>query len=390
MFFFLFVISLARLIAFCYLAFFAYFRKYYYLTIAVAVYTHKTLNELAKYYPDCSGIFVIIDKHLSKYFHYFNGMPLIKITANEESKTIETVEAVIHRLLQLDADRDCFIVGVGGGITTDIAGFVASIYKRGVRFGFVPTTLLAQADAAIGGKNGVNEHNVKNTIGTINQPLWVYQSPEFFKTLPPRVFREGVAEILKTFLIFDPSYYRLSVDFFSSYIPDKSTAKEEKVLDDIISKCSFYKNVVVNKDEKERGERRVLNLGHTLGHTIEKFSNDEMEREIKRSSKKDITPEYMHGEAVGIGIIMAAMISHSAGNCSQKFVDMLRHDFSKVGLPVECSYKLNKLLKYIKTDKKVSGHKIHFIMPYCPGDIKDELISLSELYKLAKESEGLE
>lgn len=361
---------------------------------AVAIYTHKNINDLTKHIPDNSGIFVIIDKHLSSYFPLFNGLPLIKIKATEQNKSLETVSAITDRLLKLGADRDCFIIGVGGGITTDITGFVASVYKRGVRFGFVPTTLLAQADAALGGKNGVNFDNYKNIIGNINQPAWVYETPIFFATLPPRVFREGISEVLKTFLIFDAEYYKKSVDFFSSYNAKKQDDKSLAMLSDILGKCGFYKTSVVDKDEFERGERRKLNFGHTFAHAIEKYFNSidakAIAAALAQKNYKQLEPTYMHGEAVSIGIVMAAMISNAAGKCSEEYVEMLKKDFKRVGLPVECDVQLNKLLKAIKYDKKVSGHKIHFIMPYEAGRVEDELITLNELYKLAKKAEGVE
>ncbi|MDD2242081.1 MAG: 3-dehydroquinate synthase [Bacteroidales bacterium] len=357
----------------------------------MAIYTHKNISALTKHIPNNSGIFVIIDKHLSSYFSLFHGLPLIKLTATEQNKSLETVAAITNRLLKLGADRDCFIIGVGGGITTDIAGFVASIYKRGVRFGFVPTTLLAQADAALGGKNGVNFDNYKNIIGNINQPMWVYETPVFFPSLPPRVFREGIAEVLKTFLIFDAAYYKKAVKFFSTYNPKQQSDKSVNAFNDILAKCGFYKSTVVSKDEFERGERRKLNFGHTFAHAIEKYYNSldakVMTKALEQKNYKPIKPSFMHGEAVSVGIVMAAMISKAAGHCTQNFIDMLQQDFQSVGLPVDCKVELNKLLKFIRYDKKVSGHRIHFIMPYEPGHVEDELISLNDLYKLAKEAE---
>jgi 3-dehydroquinate synthase len=360
----------------------------------VAIYTRKNINDLTKLIPSNSGIFVIIDKHLSPYFPLFHGMSLIKITATEQNKSLETIGSITDRLLKLGADRDCFIIGVGGGITTDIAGFVASIYKRGVRFGFVPTTLLAQADAALGGKNGVNFNNYKNIIGNINQPMWVYETPMFFSTLSPRVFKSGISEVLKTFLIFDATYYKKAVKFFSSYNIKDENDKNITAINNLLSKCGFYKTAIVSKDEFERGERRKLNFGHTFAHAIEKYYNSidakVMSKALANKDYRPIEPSFTHGEAVSVGVVMAAMISHAAGHCTQEFVDMLKKDFQSVGLPTDCKVEINKLLKFIRYDKKVSGHGIHFIMPYAPGHVEDELISLNNLYKLAKKAEGLE
>ncbi|MEG0518683.1 MAG: hypothetical protein RR555_07430 [Bacteroidales bacterium] len=177
------------------------------------IYTHKGLNELPKYIPQSSGVFVIIDNNLKPYYgKYFKMFPVIEINTSENNKTLSIVQFILERLLKLDADRNCFIIGVGGGITTDIAGFAASIYKRGVKFGFVPTTLLAQVDASIGGKNGVNFHSYKNIIGTITQPEWIYICSDVLQTLHSREFKAGIAEVLKTFILFDKEYYKKGVD----------------------------------------------------------------------------------------------------------------------------------------------------------------------------------
>ena len=160
------------------------------------------INNLHKLIPKNRDIFVIIDNNLKEYMPLFKEYRTIGIETSEEYKDYSTIERIISILLAKGADRKSFIVGVGGGITTDMAGFAASIYKRGIEFGFVPTTLLAMCDAAIGGKNGVNFGGFKNMIGTITQPQWVFISPEFLKSLPNREFKAGAAEALKTFMIY--------------------------------------------------------------------------------------------------------------------------------------------------------------------------------------------
>ena len=165
------------------------------------LYTSQNISDLENIMPSCSGIFAIIDNKVEDYFSAMKNWKIFPLRALESSKTLATAARIYSWLMENKADRDCFIIGAGGGVTTDIAGFVASTYKRGVRFGLVPTTLLSSADASLGGKNGVNHLGIKNMVGTITQPQWVFQSPAFFKTLPKRVFKEGIAEVLKTFFI---------------------------------------------------------------------------------------------------------------------------------------------------------------------------------------------
>ena len=146
--------------------------------------------------PQGRRVFVVIDSNLKPFFGLFERYELIPIQTSEKVKTFATVEYIIEQLLERGADRSSFHVGVGGGITTDLCGCAASVYKRGIRFGFVPTTLLAQVDASIGGKNGVNFHAYKNMVGTITQPEWIYICTDALRTLSPREFRAGIAEVL--------------------------------------------------------------------------------------------------------------------------------------------------------------------------------------------------
>lgn len=337
-----------------------------------AIYTYNSIRDLEKHIPQNSGIFIIIDKKVTEKWGKPLEYPAIEVEADERRKCMEEVGRICGRLMEYGADRECFIIGVGGGVTTDIAGFVASIYKRGVSFGFVPTTLLAQSDAAIGGKNGVNFMGFKNILGTIRQPAFVYETPEYLKSLPPRVFREGIAEILKTFAIFDAEYFRKAVSFFGNTDHTSMSAAQEETLAEIIGKCAGYKSEVVAADEFEKGGRRLLNFGHTFAHAIEKHCIDHPESGMM-----------MHGEAVACGMVLAARVAFAAGKCSATCVEEITGAVLKAGLPAECGIDTAVLARSIKSDKKVSGGSIHFIMPYAVGDIRDELIGLDELYGLA-------
>ncbi|MCI1778379.1 MAG: 3-dehydroquinate synthase [Bacteroidales bacterium] len=353
------------------------------------IYTSKDLKGLASKIGPGHRVFVIIDNNLKQYYRYFENYHMLEIETSEIKKTMETVSCIYSRLLNEGADRNSFILGVGGGITTDIAGFVASTYKRGVKFAFVPTTLLAQADASIGGKNGVNFQSYKNMIGTITQPEWIYECPEVLQTLTPREFRAGIAEMLKTFILFDGAAYSQAAAYFSelndllkkqgSCIYNGEFYKND-ILEKLLGLCAGYKGRIVEKDPNEKGERRLLNLGHTFGHAIEKIFGD---------AGKDI----MHGEAVSIGIILAAKVAASLGRTKESFVIRLKEDFEAAGLPSELppdpvsgkKLMLSGLMEAIKKDKKIDGDFIHFILPEDAGRAEDIKLELKKLESIAND-----
>ncbi len=326
----------------------------------INIVTNLTLRGYESQIPSNSGVYVIADKNLSEYYSQFSDYKIIEIEATESKKTLETVAYVVEKLLEYGADRDCFIIGFGGGITTDIAGFVASIYKRGVRFGFVPTTLLAQVDAAIGGKTGVNFSAFKNILGVINQAEFVYCCTEVLQTLHIRHLRAGLAEALKILIIYDKATYDETISYFSKC--DYGSLDYEKVAS-IIDKCARYKCSVVERDEFEKGERRMLNLGHTFAHAVEKLCS-----------------EVSHGEAVSIGMVMAARLKPE----NNDFARQLRADLQSVGLSVDLPEELDfsQVFEIIKNDKKVSGGAIHLILPFDFEDVRDVLVEFNELEEI--------
>lgn len=271
------------------------------------------------------------------------GCPVLWIRATEEEKTLATVERLVTELLELQADRTTMLVGVGGGVTTDITGFVAAIYKRGVPFGFVPTTLLAQVDAAIGGKNGVNFDRYKNMLGTFREPAFVYIDTDFLKTLPPRALRCGAAEMLKTFLLADSRAYEQAVALFSGPHP-------EQVPDALVRRAGEIKLSLVEQDPEDHGVRQLLNLGHTFGHAIEKCST-----------------AYAHGEAVAIGIAMAARLACEQGLLAPETAQRIALDLAACGLPVEPPVPEAELRQAILQDKKRTGDKLRFVLPTAIG-----------------------
>ena len=202
------------------------------------------------------------------------AVPVKAVDVSETVKTMESVMDICSWLLDKGADRDALVLAVGGGITTDMAGFAATIYKRGVRFAYIPTTLLAQVDAAIGGKTGVNFEKYKNILGVIRQPEFTYLCPQVLESLPAREFLSGAAELLKTFIISDGGMYDRAVAYLKAYSQDRAATLEQKEVElkELITAAAAVKAGVVSRDQFEKGERRVLNLGHTFAHAIETLS----------------------------------------------------------------------------------------------------------------------
>ena len=274
------------------------------------------------------------------------------IETSEAGKTLETVQMLERWLLQADASRGALLLAVGGGITTDLVGFTAAIYKRGIRYANVPTTLLAQVDAAIGGKTGVNLDGYKNMLGAFRMPEFTVLEAAFLRTLPPREFRCGLAELLKTFLIGDGAAYGALVSSLQS-----AQNKDERGIEDDIRRAAAIKARIVAEDPEEHGVRAKLNLGHTFGHAIEHEA---------RLHGADIT----HGEAVAMGIVLAAELSERLGVAQKGLSAQLKADFSRLGLPVDCPYPVEDLVEALRKDKKaVAGGKVKFVLLRAPGDV---------------------
>ena len=268
---------------------------------------------------------------------------VVGLKTSEELKTMETAVWVTEKLLEADASRGALVLAIGGGITTDIAGFAASMYKRGIRYANIPTTLLAQVDAAIGGKTGVNLHGYKNMLGAFHMPEFTFLTASVLETLPEKELRCGLAEMLKTFLIGDAdSYSRAVSSGFSAKNLDGQdknglpSRKNAKIQDELIFRAASIKADIVRRDPLEHGERAVLNLGHTFGHAIEHCSKGAI----------------AHGEAVGMGIILAARLSEGLGLAQKGLAARLEKDFQRVGLETACPYGIDELASAMKKDKK--------------------------------------
>ncbi|MBQ9654226.1 MAG: 3-dehydroquinate synthase [Bacteroidales bacterium] len=311
----------------------------------------ENLRDVAALLEGEREIFVVYDENVShvaaEVIGVLDGVKgCIAIDTSEELKTMDTAVLICRQLMEADASRKALVLAVGGGITTDLTGFAATIYKRGVRYANIPTTLLAQVDAAIGGKTGVNFDGYKNMLGAIVQPQFTFICPAVLKSLPARELKAGLAELLKTFLIADSAAYSKAVSSFT----DGKTPEIPSA--DLILKAAAIKAAIVERDPYEAGERAKLNLGHTFAHAIEHEA---------RMRGDDV----VHGEAVAIGIIMAAGKAEREGIAENGLTERLKADFNHLGLPTECPY---DNLEFTK-DKKAAGEKVTFILPVKPGEV---------------------
>jgi 3-dehydroquinate synthase len=264
---------------------------------------------------------------------------------------------VFRKLLDIGADRSSFILGVGGGIVTDITGFVASTYMRGVDFGFIPTTLLAQVDAAIGGKNGVNLDGYKNIVGVFNQPQFVICDSAMLRTLPERELRSGLAEIIKAGIIGDAALF----DLFEKHTFEDITGNAD-LLEEMILRAIKVKVALVEGDERETGTRKLLNLGHTFAHAMEKN-----------------TPLYSHGEAVAAGIALISDAAARLGKLSSGDAARISNVIEKMGLPTRYPVEIKKLLAATRFDKKKERETIHIVHPTAIGRCETEKVPFEKL-----------
>ena len=281
------------------------------------------------------------------------------LDASEKAKDMATVLDLCSWLLEAGADRSSLLLAVGGGITTDLAGFAACIYRRGIRFAFVPTTLLAQVDAAIGGKTGVNFLDFKNMLGVIRQPEFTFECAQVLRTLPRRDFLSGAAELLKTFLIDNTG------NAYEKTVALLSAPADSATLQTLIAAAAKVKAGIVSRDEQERGERRCLNLGHTFAHAIEHEA---------RQAGLDIT----HGEAVAVGILLAARLSEAMGLAPKGLAARLEADWTACGLPTSVPFDLGTLTAAMTKDKKAEGDTIHFVLLSSIGQVEIRKISAAE------------
>ena len=302
-------------------------------------------------HSDFSKIVVILDTN-THIFCYPNfvakietnlEIEIIEIEAGEIHKSIDTCVSVWSALSNLNADRKSLIINLGGGVVTDLGGFVASTYKRGVKYINVPTSLLAMVDASVGGKTGVNIDTLKNQIGVINDPEMILVDTHFLSTLPQNEMRSGLAEMLKHGLIFSELYWSKFKDLSLLNIQD---------LDELIYESIVIKQNIVDIDPSEDNLRKTLNFGHTLGHAIESYYLSNPDK-----------PNLLHGEAIAIGMVLAIYLSSKLCNFSeektQEIKDLITKIFGKITIN-EADY--NPIIELLKHDKKNEHGNVNFVL----------------------------
>lgn len=304
------------------------------------IFIENSIEKIENVLPNTKVIVVIDESVCALYADLLEKYPAIKIHADEKAKTLETVYQIYKKLVELEADRHTFLLGIGGGITCDISGYVASTYMRGIRFGFIATSLMAQVDAAIGGKNGVNFQGYKNVIGSFNLPDFVGCDLRALTTLPPREYNAGFAEIVKYGLIQDATILKDLEDNI-----EKFRNKELKELSQLISKCVRIKVKIVNSDIKENGVRKILNFGHTIGHAIEK-----------------ITSDYNHGEALSIGMMWVLKFLQNKAIIPESDVTRICKILQLFDLPTSINPQFAAaIVDAIKLDKKRNNELFDFV-----------------------------
>lgn len=311
---------------------------------------YTSLNEHLKA-NNFSKIFVLVDENthehcLPKFLANVEAnadVEIIEIEAGEEHKTIDTCSGVWNTLSELDADRKSLLINVGGGVITDLGGFVASTFKRGIAYINVPTSLLSMVDASVGGKTGVDLGHLKNQIGVISTPDLVLIDTSFLETLPQNQMRSGLAEMLKHGLISDENYWNKFNDLSKLSIED---------LDELIYESVIIKRNVVEEDPFENGLRKTLNFGHTLGHAIESYF-------LSNPNKKEL----LHGEAIIVGMILASYISTKLAGFPKETTSKIKALFlsyyDKVDID-ESEY--GNIIDLLKYDKKNNHGNINFVL----------------------------
>lgn len=289
-------------------------------------------------------------KNIMKGLEYF----IFKITPGEESKSIENFVEINKFLVENNFNRGDAIIAFGGGVVGDLGGYIAASYLRGIDFVAVPTTLLSMIDSSVGGKNGINFMNLKNQIGSFYFPKYVHIDYSFLETLDERNINNGLAEIFKYSVLKDRELF--------DYLKTADDLDYEK----IIYKSLNIKLDFVRDDERDRGKRQKLNLGHTIGHGIESLSNYELN----------------HGESIGIGTIYMARAAYKLGLAEDDFYKDLIEAFKNHNLPISYDFDTDEILEVLKHDKKIKNNRINIIIPTKIGEVMSKKIDFNELREI--------
>lgn len=376
--------------------------------------TSSASSQLKALLSDYGHLYAFIDKELMMKSQIVRdlalelqeiGCPMREVEAVEESKSMDNVLEMCSWLMDKGADRDAVLVGIGGGITTDMVGFAAGIYKRGVRFVNVPSTLLSQVDAAIGGKTGVNFEKYKNILGIIRQPSFTFIWPALLTTLPRRDFLSGASEMMKTFVIEDGGNYQKAADLFFDMSSEYSLevlmngkdgrkiwsailTKHLGTLAGLIEAAAKVKAGVVTRDPFEKGERRKLNLGHTFAHAIETLAQRDGGERFSTHDGVREQQGVTHGEAVAMGITLAARLAdryyRNDHNEPTALEARISTDLWDADVPCYCPYTIEEMSGIMKKDKKAEGGKIHFVLPEAIGKVEVVDLTVEEVIRLLK------
>ena len=332
---------------------------------AYTVFVGENLKDFVGEQLKGKRIYVVTDSNVYKFYKGFLedlSDEIYVFESGEESKNYVTLLKIYDFLIEKGADRYSYIVGVGGGVVGDIAGYAASSYMRGIGLYHVPTSLLAMVDSSIGGKTGINYHSLKNIVGSFYQPNDVFVDVDFLKTLPDREYISAFAEVVKYGIIMDVELF----EFLEKNI-DALRKRDLKALKIVVEKSVKNKVEVVEGDEKERGQRAILNFGHTFAHALESITNYE---------------RYLHGEAVSIGMVKAMKISKKMGLIREDDVKRVEALLKILGLPVDVNVEIDtsKFLEIMLRDKKNKDSSLRFVLTkgignsIIAGGVKENLI----------------
>lgn len=328
----------------------------------VSFYLDAEFSLLQQFASD-QRMLVITDENLySLQAEKFAGLRVIRIAPGEQYKIQSTVDHIIREMIAMEATKDTLLIGVGGGVVTDITGYVAAIYMRGIAFGLVPTSILAMVDAAIGGKNGIDVGVYKNMIGTVRQPGFVLYDYSFLQTLPAEEWVNGFAEVIKHACIKDARLFSMLERFtLHEFQSDTSLIAE------LIAQNVQIKAGVVTQDEFEKGDRKLLNFGHTIGHAIENLH------------------QLPHGHAISIGIAAACNLSEQLAGLHFEEARKVIRLLARYHLPVDIETDHEKVFDILKMDKKRNAGQISFILLQKIGDAIIWPIALEELHQHLKD-----
>ncbi len=334
-------------------------QAYQFSTASVDYYFNGSMEQLSAIADKNSTVLITDENVFAAHTAKFDGWKTIVMKAGEAHKVQSTVDDVIGQLIELGADRKSTLVGVGGGVVTDMVGYIAAVYMRGIACGFIPTTILAMVDASIGGKNGIDVGVYKNMVGIIRQPSFLLYDVSLLESLPLKEWENGFAEVIKHAAIKDAAMFDELEQHAITYYQDNKEALQQ-----LIERNCLIKTKVVQEDEFEKADRKLLNLGHTLGHAIENKY------------------QLMHGHAVTIGMVAAAKISEEINQLSSDDTQRLIKLIEQYGLTSSFTFDKAEAFETLKKDKKKAQDVMQYVVLNKIGEAKVMNIPLVQLEEL--------